>query len=275
MRGVVRDAVRIALDAQITDAAASLAYYSVLCIFPTMAVLVSLLGLVGSSGTAQTLLDAVATVGPQSAVQTLRGPIQNLVASNGTAGIAALVSFAVALWAASGYVGGFIRAANRIHGVEETRSLVAQRAVQLKLTLIGLGLIAAMLAALALSGPLLDGAARSLGLGNTAKSIFLVARWPLMALAAAAAIAIMVRSGPNVDSLRWREVMPGTALSAVAWLAASALFAVYVATLGSYGATYASLAGPIVLLVWLWLSNVALLIGVALDAALRRRRADH
>lgn len=256
------------MRAGIADAAASLAYYSLLCIFPIAALLVSLLGLIGSAGTAQTLLDAVGAVGPQSAVRTLRGPVQDLVNSNGAAGLAAFFSFGAALWAASGYVGGFIRAANRIHGVEESRSSLALRVRQLRLTLVGVGLIAGMLAAIALSGPLLDGAARSLGLGDTAKSVFSVARWPLLALAAATAIAIMARYGPDAGWLGWRDVLPGTALSLLAWLVASALFALYVATLGSYGATYASLAGPVVLLVWLWLSNVALLIGVALNAAL-------
>lgn len=270
----VRKAARIALDAQITDAAAALAYYSVLCIFPTVALLVSLLGLIGNAATAQTLLDGVGAIGPPSAVQTLRGPIQNLVDSNGAAGVAALIAFAIALWAASAYVGGFIRAANRIHGVAESRSPVALRLLQLRLTLLGIGLIAGMLAALALSGPLLDDAARSLGLGDTAKTIFSVARWPLLGLAGATAIAVMARSGPNIDSLPWRDVLSGTAFSVLAWLAASGLFALYVATLGSYGSTYASLAGPIVLLVWLWLSNLALLAGVAIDAATARSRAE-
>jgi len=270
---VLRQATRIALDAQITDGAAALAYYSVLCIFPMIALLVSLLGLIGSAGTARTLLDAVGTIGPPSAVHTLRGPIQNLVDSNGAAGVAALIAFAAALWAASGYVGGFVRAANRIHGVEESRPPVALRVRQLRLTLLGVGLIAGMLAAIALSGPLLDGAARSLGLGSTAKTTFSVARWPLLGLAGATAIAVMARSGPNVDSLRWQDVLPGTTFSVLAWLVASGLFALYVASLGSYGATYASLAGPIVLLVWLWLSNLALLAGVAIDATMMRDRA--
>jgi membrane protein len=266
----VRAAFRIFMNAQVTDLAAALAYYAVLCIFPTIALLVSLLGLIGSSGTAQTLLDGVGAIGPESAVKTLRGPIENLVNSNGAAGITALIAFLLALWAASGYVGGFIRGANRILGVEETRSTVALRAVQVRLTLIAIGMIAGILAALALSGPLLDGAASSLGVGETAKTVFAIARWPLIALTAAAAIAILSREGPNVDNppLPWRSVLPGTALSLLIWLAGSSLFALYVATLGSYGSTYAGLAGPVVLLVWLWLSNVALLVGVAMQAAI-------
>jgi membrane protein len=269
----VRTAFRIVMNAQVTDLAASLAYYAVLCIFPTMTMLVALLGLIGSGGTAQTLLDGVGAIGPKSAVQTLSGPINNLVKSNGAAGVAALISFALALWAASGYVGGFIRGANRILGVEETRSTVGLRAVQLRLTLIAVLMIAAVLAALALSGPILDGAASSLGVGDTAKTLFEIARWPAIALAAGAVIAIMSRHGPNVDHppVPWRDVLPGTAIGLFLWLAASGLFGIYVATLGSYSATYAGLAGPVVLLIWLWLSNLALLVGVAMQAALAEK----
>lgn len=257
--------------AGITDLAGFLAYYSALAIFPTIAVLVALLGLFGSEDTAQTLINAVSQLGPGSAVDALKGPINGLVRSNGQAGVAALVAFGIALWASSGYVGGFIRAANTIHGVEETRSIVRVRALQLGLALLGVALMALMLAVIALSGPLLHSAASALGFGPTDETIFEVVRWPLLALAAAGAIAVLARLGPDLDPRPWRAVFAGTSLSFALWLLASGAFALYVVTLGSYEATYATLAGAIVFLIWLWISNLALLAGVALNAELALR----
>ena len=261
-------------DASFTDLAAFLAYYSALSIFPTIAVLVALLGLLGDQGTARTLIHAFEAIAPASAVHALRGPIHGLVNSHGQAGVAAVIAFAVALWASSSYVGGFIRAANAIHGVAEARPTVRLRAVQLGLTLVSVGLVALMLVALALSGPLLDSVAGSLGLGSTATTVFNVVRWPLLALAGATAIAILARYGPDLDPRPWGAVIGGTLLSLAIWILASAAFGLYVATLGSYEATYASLAGAIVFLVWLWISNIALLVGVALNAELALRRGS-
>ena len=259
-------------DAGFTDLASFLAYYSALSIFPTIAVLVALLGLLGDQGTARTLIHAFESIAPASAVHALRGPIHGLVSSHGQAGVAAVIAFAAALWASSGYVGGFIRAANAIHGVAEERPTVRLRAVQLGLTLISVGLVALMLVALALSGPVLDSAAGWLGLGSTATTVFNVVRWPLLALAGATAIAILARYGPDLDPRPWSAVIGGTLLSLTIWILASGAFGLYVATLGSYEATYASLAGAIVFLVWLWISNIAVLLGVELNAELERGR---
>lgn len=260
--------------AGVTDLAAYLAYYSALSIFPTVAVLIALVGLAGGSGTAQTLIDAVSAIAPSSMVHALSGPIHGLVRSNSEAGLAAVIAFAGALWAASGYVGGFMRAANAIHGVEETRPIVRRRAVQLGLTLATLALLALMLAAIGLSGPLLHSAAASLGFGPTDEAIFRIARWPLLALAGCAAIAILARYGPNLDPRPWSAVAAGTGLSLAIWILGSLGFALYVATLGSYQATYAGLAGAIVFLIWLWLSNLALLVGVSLNAELALRQLE-
>jgi len=265
---LLRRTVGRAVDAGFTDLAAALAYYAALSILPLVAALVALLGLVGNTETSRVLLDAIGSIGPQSVVHTLRAPIQGLVRSNGTAGVAAIIGLAAAIWAASSYVGGFIAATNRIHGVEETRSIVKRRALQLSLTACGLTIMAIILVALGLSGPLLDSASRSLGLGSTGASVFSVARWPVLGLAGAASIAILARYAPALDPRPWGAIVAGTALSTLLWLLASAGFALYVATLGSYQATYATLAGPIVFLVWLWISNLALLLGVALNATL-------
>jgi membrane protein len=260
-------------DARFTDLAAFLAYYSALSIFPTIAVLVALLGLFGDQGTARTLIHAFEQIAPASAVSALRGPIHGLVTSHGQAGAAAAVAFALALWASSGYVGGFIRAANAIHGVAEERPTVRLRAVQLGLTFASVAIVAVMLLALALSGPVLDSVASSVGLGSTATTVFNVARWPLLALAGGAAIAILARYGPDLDPRPWSAVIGGTLLSLGVWILASGAFGLYVATLGSYEATYASLAGAIVFLIWLWISNIALLVGVSLNAELALRRS--
>jgi membrane protein len=263
-----------ATGAGIGDLAAFLAYYSALSIFPTAAVLVALLGLLGGSGTAQSLIHTVSQVGPGSAVDALRGPINGLVRSNGQAGVAAVVAFGVALWASSGYVGGFIRAANSIHGVEERRPIVKRRAIQLGLALAGVSLMALTLAAIGLSGPLIHSAASTLGFGSTDETIFEIIRWPLIALAGAGGIALLARYGPDLDPRPWRTVAAGTGVSLVVWLLASGAFAAYVATFGSYEATYATLAGAIVFLIWLWISNLALLLGIALNAELALRAPD-
>jgi membrane protein len=270
---IARSTFSRARGAGITDLAAFLAYYATLSIFPTVAVLVALLGLLGSGGTAKTLTDAVSAIGPGSAVHALRGPINGLVRSNGQAGVAALVAFGVALWASSGYVGGFIRAANAIHGVEESRPLVKVRATQLGLALAGVSIMAVMLAAIGLSGPLLHSAAGSLGFGSTTETVFEIGRWPVLAAAGALAICLLDRYGPNLDPRPWSAVVAGTLFSLVVWLIASGGFALYVATLGSYQATYATLAGAIVFLIWLWISNLALLAGVALNAELALKGA--
>jgi membrane protein len=271
---LLRSIIGRANDAGFTDLAAYLAYYSALSIFPTIAVLVALLGLFGDQETARTLIHAFESIAPASAVHALRGPIHGLVSSHGEAGVAAVLAFAVALWASSGYVGGFIRAANALHGVAEERPVVRLRAVQLGLTLTSVGIVALMLIALALSGPVLDATAGSLGVGSTATTVFNVARWPLLALAGAAAIAILARYAPDLDPRPWGAVIGGTLLSLSVWILASAAFGLYVATLGSYEATYASLAGAIVFLIWLWISNIALLLGVALNAELALRRSS-
>jgi membrane protein len=271
--GLARSTFWRANGAGITDLAAYLAYYSALAIFPTIAVLVALLGLLGSGGTAKTLTDAISSIGPGSAVHALKGPINGLVRSNGQAGIAAVVAFALALWASSGYVGGFIRAANAMHGVEESRPLVKLRGLQVGLALTVVAIMALMLTAIGLSGPLLDSTASSLGLGSTTTTVFEIARWPLLAGAGALAIVLLARFGPDLDPRPWSAVVAGTLFSLVVWLLASGLFALYVATLGSYQATYATLAGAIVFLMWLWISNLALLAGVALNAELALRRA--
>ncbi len=271
---MARAALARANGAGFTDLAASLAYYSALSIFPTVAALVALLGLFGSEATAQTLLHAASQVGPSSTADTLRPAINGLVRSNGEAGVAAAIAFAAALWASSGYVGGFIRAANAIHGVQERRSTIKVRALQVGLALVSVAILALMMVAIGLSGPLLDSAASSLGIGSTGRTVFEIVRWPLLALAGGTAIAILSRYGPDLDPRPWRAVIGGTAFALIVWLLASGAFALYVATFASYEATYATLAGAIVFLIWLWISNLALLAGIALNAELALRITD-
>ena len=271
---LARSTFERANGAGFADLAASLAYYSALSIFPTIAALVALLGLFGSEGTAQTLLHAATQVGPSSTADALRPAINGLVRSHGEAGVAAVIAFAAALWASSGYVGGFIRAANTIHGVKERRSTVKVRALQVGLALASVAILALMMVVVGLSGPLLDSAASSLGIGSTGRTVFEIVRWPFLALAGATAIAILSRHGPDLDPRPWRAVIAGTAFALLVWLLASGAFALYVATFASYEATYATLAGAIVFLIWLWISNLALLAGVALNAELALRIPD-
>ncbi|OBG87851.1 ribonuclease BN [Mycobacterium sp. E802] len=257
---------------QCMDLAAALTYYAVLSLFPALVVIVSLVGVIGQSErTSQTLLGIVDDISPGGAVDTLRQPIEQL-ASAPTAGFALVVGILGALWSASGYVGAFSRAMNRIYGVEEGRPAWKLRSQQLLLTAVGLigGAVGALL--LTLSGDVAKAVGSALHLGETTVTVWNVARWPGLLLLVAVALAVMYYFGPNVKQPKFRWISVGAAIAIVVWAVASLLFGVYVANFGSYNKTFGSLAGVAVFLLWLWITNVALLFGAEVDAELERGR---
>lgn len=272
-RYVVRTTVREFQDDQCTDLAAALTYYAVLAIAPALLALVSVLGLVGDGR--QLVDELVATggdlVGQDGAEQTLQPILENISNAPG-AGIAFVTSLVVALWSASGYVAAFSRGMNRVYEVDEGRPIWKLRPVLLLVTLVLVVLAVVVVVAVVLSGPVAERVGSVVGLSDVAVTVWSIAKWPVVLLLVVLAVAILFHVTPNVRQPRFRWTSPGALLAVVVWLVASTAFGFYVASFGSYDSTYGSLAGVIVLLLWLWLTNLALLFGAELDAELERGR---
>jgi YihY family inner membrane protein len=253
------------------DWAAALTYYSVLSIFPALLVLISLLDLAGQ-GTIQTLLDNLGQVAPGSVNQILEGAINNLRQSSGSAGLLALAGLAVALWSASNYIAAFMRASNAIYDVPEGRPVWKTLPIRIAVTVVVMVLLAASAVAVVATGGLADRIGRLLGLGSAVVTVWDLVKWPVLLLLISFLFALLYWASPNAkQGFRW--VTPGGILAVVVWVVASVAFAIYVANFGSYNKTYGSLASVIIFLVWLWLSNTAILLGAELNAELERSRA--
>jgi len=265
--------IRELRDDNLTDWAAALTYYSVLALFPGLIVLVAILGLVGQHPqTTNALLDIVRDVGPASAVDTFRGPIESVVKSNGGAGALLGVGLLVAIWSASGYIGAFMRAMNAIYEVEEGRPFWKRRPLQIVITVAMVLLLALVSISIVVTGPLARSIGDEIGLGDTAITIWNITKWPVIVVVVMGMFTVLYYVAPNVRQPRLRWVTPGGIVAVVMWLIASAGFGVYVANFSSYDKTYGSLGGVIVFLIWLWLSNLALLFGAEFDAELERSR---
>jgi membrane protein len=257
----------------LTDAAAALTYYAVLSIFPALLAMVSIVGLVGDPQTiTRVLTDIVSSIGPASAVEPLQGPIEGLTRSSGTAGILLIVGIASALWTASGYVGAFMRASNVIYEVEEGRSFIKLRPLQMLVTLVLVLLLALVLVSVVLTGPIASAVGDAVGLGDAAVTAWNIAKWPVLLVVVVLMISLLYYAAPNAKLRGFKSILPGAALAVVLWLIASAAFAFYVANFGSYNKTYGTLGGIIVFLVWLWITNVAILLGAELNAERERTR---
>jgi membrane protein len=263
--------VREFRDDNLTDWAAALTYYGVLAIFPAMIVLVSILGLVGESAT-QPLIDNLGTVAPGPAKDIFTSALKNLQGDQGAAGVLFVVGLLAALWSASGYVGAFMRASNAIYDIEEGRPVWKTLPVRVSLTLVLLVLLAVTTVAVVLTGGLAQRVGDLIGLGSTAVTVWNIAKWPVLLLVVSLMFALLYWAAPNVKQPGFRWVSPGGILAVVGWLIASAAFAFYVANFGSYNKTYGSLGGVIIFLVWLWISNLAILLGAEFDAEMARGR---
>lgn len=258
---------------QCTDQAAALTYFAVLSIFPAIIFLLSLVGLVGQGPkTAQTLLGVLSDLGANSLAKTLGPTVTQLSTSSGTAGIAFIVGLVVALWSASGYVGAFSRSMNRVYDIGEGRPVWKLRPLQLGVTLVVLVLSALIALALVVSGPIAKSLGSAIGLGSTFVLVYRIAKWPIIVIFAIVIVAILYYALPNVRQPKFRWLSLGATFAIVVWILASVAFGFYVANFSSYNKTYGSLAGIIVLLLWLWITNLALLFGAELDAELERSR---
>ncbi|MEW9552200.1 YihY/virulence factor BrkB family protein [Nonomuraea sp. NPDC050783] len=270
--GVLRRTVKEFQDDKLTDWAAALTYYAMLSIFPALLAVVSLLGVFGQSVT-QPLLDSLSPMAPGPARDILQQVLKALQEHRQAAGVAMVISVAVALWSASGYVGAFMRASNVMYEMPEGRPVWKTLPLRLAITTVLVILMAVGAVAVVLTGDLAGQAGAFLGIGGTALTIWSWAKWPLLVVVVIVVLALLYWSAPNVRHPGFRWITPGSALAVVTWIVVSAAFAFYVANFASYGKTYAALGGVIVFMIWLWLSNVAILLGVEFDAELARERA--
>ena len=258
-------------DDNLTDWAAALTYYGLLSLFPALIALVSILGLVGDPKTITAkVTEVIASIGPDSAAQTFAGPVESIASNRSAAGLALVVGLAVALWSASGYVGAFIRASNVIYETREGRLFWKLRPLQIVVTLVMVLLATLLALGLALTGPVVDAVAAPLGIGSTAVTLWNVVKWPVMAAVFVLMVGVLYYASPNAKIRGFKWVTPGSLVAIVVWAAASAAFAFYVANFGSYDKTYGTLGGLVVLLVWLWITNLAILFGHELNAELER-----
>ncbi len=259
-------------DDQCTDLAAALTYYSVLALFPAAIALISLLGVVGQAqNSVDTVMKVLHPLVSASTLNSIQPSLEQIAHSPG-AGVGLVIGILGALWSASGYVSAFGRAMNRIYEIDEGRPFWKLRPVMLIVTLVAILLVALVLVMLIVSGPLASSIGNVIGLGSQAVTAWNIAKWPVILLIVGLVVAMLYYATPNVKQPKFRWVSVGAAVAIVVWVLASAGFALYVAGFGSYNRTYGALAGVVVGLLWLWITNLALLFGAELDSELERGR---
>jgi membrane protein len=269
--GVFKRTVREFKEDNLTDLAAALTYYGILAIFPAMIALISVVGLVGHSAT-QTLINNLDKLAPGTARTVFTSAINGLAQSRGAAGVLFVVGILGALWAASGYVAAFMRASNQIYDIEEGRPFWMTIPVRLAVTVVMLFLLAISAFAVVITGGLARKVGDLIGVGASAVQVWDIAKWPVLLLVVSLMFTILYWASPNVKHPGFRWLSPGGVLAVATWVIASGLFALYVSNFGSYNKTYGTLAGVIIFLVWLWISNIAILLGAEFNAELARGR---
>ncbi|CAM5498093.1 YihY/virulence factor BrkB family protein OS=Streptomyces alboniger OX=132473 GN=CP975_10950 PE=4 SV=1 [Streptomyces alboniger] len=260
------------MDDELPDRAAALTYYGVLSLFPAMLVLVSVLGVIGKSAT-DSVLDNLSELAPGAVRDLLSDAVRQLEGSGSTSGFVAIAGLVLAVSSASGYVAAFIRASNTVYDLPEGRPVWKLTPLRIALTLALMVLIAASALIVVFTGPLAERAGDAIGLGDEAVTAWSIAKWPVLLILVILMIALLFWRAPNVHGPGFRWLSPGSVLAVLLWLIASGGFALYVAGFASYNKTYGALAGVVIFLVWLWLSNLAILLGLEFDAELARQRA--
>ena len=260
-------------DDNITDWAAALTYYAVLSLFPALIAMMSILGLVVDPATiTRVITETVSALGPASAVDTFTQPLEEISQNQSTAFVGLIVGIALAIWTASNYVGAFMRASNSVYERDEGRPFWKLKPLQLLVTLIIVLLAALVVVALIVSGPVAEAVGNAVGLGDTAVLVWQIAKWPVMLLVVMFMLAGLYWSAPNAKPAGFRWISPGSVVAVLGWVLASVAFAFYVAEFASYNKTYGALGGVIVFLVWLWITNIAVLLGAELNSETERQR---
>jgi membrane protein len=258
---------------KLTHWAAALTYYTVLSLFPALIVMVSLVGLLADPAqVTKVLTDTVSQLGPASAADTFQGPIESITSNRGAAGILLVVGVASALWAASGYVSGFADAANSIYEVEEGRPFWKLKPLQLAVTFVLIMLAALVALSLVLTGPIVGALGGALGISDTVLTVWRFAKWPALLVLVLLIFGVLYYTTPNARPSGIRWVTPGAIVALVAWIVASIAFAIYVSNFGSYDKTYGTLGGVVVFLLWLWITNIAILLGAEFNAETERAK---
>lgn len=269
---VLRGTFKEFKDDELTDRAAALTYYGILSLFPALLVLLSLLGIARQSATSA-VLDNVQKLTPGAARDVIRNAVQQLQGNAGVGSVIAVVGLALAVWSASGYVAAFIRASNAVYDMPEGRPVWKVLPLRLALTVVLMLLAVVSALIVVFTGPLAQRAGEVLALGDTALTAWSIAKWPVLVVLVTLMIAILFWASPNAKVRGFKWVTPGSFLALVIWMIASAGFALYVANFASYNKTYGTFAGAIIFLVWLWITNIAILLGLEFDAEASRQRA--
>jgi membrane protein len=256
---------------KLTTWAAALTYYGVLSIFPALLALVSILGLIGNSAT-QPLLNNLNSIAPGPAKNILASSLHGLSSAQGASTLAFIIGLVAAIWSASGYIGAFMDAANAVWDAPEGRPIWKRIPVRLGVTIVLLVLLAASALAVVLTGPVAQKVGNIIGVGDTFVTVWSIAKWPVLVVVVSFMISLLYWAGPNVKQPGFPWITPGGLLAVLLWIVASALFAFYVANFASYNKTYGSLGGIIVFLVWLWITNIIILLGAEFNAEMERSR---
>jgi membrane protein len=257
---------------QCPDLAAGLTYYAIFSMFPALLALVSLLGIFGQAEkTTGALLEIVQRVAPGQAVEMIRDPIQELTTSP-AAGFTLVIGLATAIWSASGYVGAFGRAMNRIYEIDEGRGFVKLRGTMLGVTVVSLIIVALLAAMLVISGPVAEAIGNVLGLGGVALTVWNIAKWPVIVALVVVVIAMLYYATPNIRQPKFRWISLGSLIALLVFVLASVGFGFYVGNFSNYNKTYGAIGGVIVMLLWLWIMNMSLLFGAEFDAETERGR---
>ncbi|MFD6171276.1 YihY/virulence factor BrkB family protein [Streptomyces coeruleorubidus] len=269
---VLKGSIREFKDDELTDRAAALTYYGVLALFPALLVLVSLLGITGRS-TTDRVLDNVQQLAPGSARDIITRAVEQLQGNAGIGSLMAIVGLVLAVWSASGYVAAFMRSANAVYDMPEGRPVWKLLPVRVAVTVVLMVLAVISALIVVFTGGLARQVGTTLGIGDTALTVWSIAKWPALVVLVTIMIAILYWATPNAKVKGFRWITPGSLLALLIWMIASAGFAVYVANFASYNKTYGTMAGVIVFLVWLWITNLAILLGLEFDAETVRQRA--
>jgi membrane protein len=259
---------------EMTQWAAALTYYSLLSLFPALLFGVAVLGFFGQQALVTDIADYLKDVGaPPEVVDGVTSALASAQRQRGTAAGALVLGLATSLYGASGAFGAAGAALNHVLRVEEGRGFVGRKLNNLLWTIVVLVLVLVTSVLVFLGGGLAEDVLGALGLGDSISEVWGIVRWPAALLAATLIYAIVYYAAPNVEVRRWRYITPGAVFGVLAWIAASAGFFVYVSELARYSATYGAFAAVVILLIWLWLTNLVLLFGAELNAVIDVRRS--
>ncbi|MDP9385040.1 MAG: YihY/virulence factor BrkB family protein [Actinomycetota bacterium] len=271
--GVIKRTVVSFYDDQMTHHAAALTYYGLMSLFPTALLGLSLLGLLGQyPETYDAILGYAREVAPEALVTPLDESLQRALQAKGTAATALAISVAVALYGSTGVLEAARRALNVVFEIEAGRSILRRKLVDVGSTLVLLALTLLTAVLVFVGGAFAEDLLGFIGLGPTAAKVWSIARWPAALLVAMVVFSFIYYVTPDVEQRSWRWVTPGAVVGVMLWLLASAGFSGYISSVADVGAIYGAFAGAIVLVAWIWLTNVALLFGAELNAELERHK---